>query len=37
MEMSEEFRVSDIVFPGKQPPVLFNKRLGGLRHPSVAH
>jgi hypothetical protein len=35
MEMSEEFRISDVVFPGKQPPVLFNRRLGGIQHRSA--
>jgi hypothetical protein len=37
MEMSEEFRVSDVVFPGKQLPVLCNRRLDGLQHRSAAH
>jgi hypothetical protein len=36
MEMSEEFRVSD-VFPGKQPPVLFSRTLGEPQHCSAAH
>jgi len=35
MEMSEEFRISDVVFPGKQPPVLFNRRVGGPQHRSA--